>query len=117
MARRLTTLLPAMTLAEALEITRTQNVAGLNGGRTALATTRRARSSLWSSIVMHTGNGRCDFAIRGWHGDDCAGLSAGNDTPAFCTGQGGSSCSGRLYPCGQRHELGEINDMRVIVLQ
>jgi magnesium chelatase family protein len=39
-ARRLTTILPAMTLAEALEATRIYRVAGRTGGRTALAATR-----------------------------------------------------------------------------
>jgi predicted ATPase with chaperone activity len=37
---RLTTILPAMTLAEALETMRLHRVAGLTGDRTALVTTR-----------------------------------------------------------------------------
>jgi magnesium chelatase family protein len=65
LARRLTTILPAMSLAEALETTRIPRVASLTGARTALVTTRRDRSSLWSSIAMRTGNGSYDFAIRG----------------------------------------------------
>ena len=40
LARRLTTILPAMTLAEALETTCIHSVAGLTGDRTALVTTR-----------------------------------------------------------------------------
>jgi magnesium chelatase family protein len=40
LARRLTTILPAMRLAEALETTRIHSVAGLTGARTALVTTR-----------------------------------------------------------------------------
>ena len=40
LARRLTTLLPAMTLAEALETTRIHSVTGLTGDLTALVTTR-----------------------------------------------------------------------------
>ena len=40
LARRLTTILPAMTLAEAVETTRIHCVAGLTGDRTALVTTR-----------------------------------------------------------------------------
>jgi predicted ATPase with chaperone activity len=44
LARRLTTILPAMTLAEALETTRIHSVAGLTGGRTALVTTRPFRA-------------------------------------------------------------------------
>src|SRR5262245_28811598 len=60
LARRLTTILPAMTLAEAIETTRIHRVAGLTGDRTALVTTRpfraphhpncgyaRARTSHW----------------------------------------------------------------------
>jgi magnesium chelatase family protein len=44
LARRLTTILPALTLAEALETTRTPRVAGLTGARTALVTTRPCRA-------------------------------------------------------------------------
>jgi magnesium chelatase family protein len=41
LARRLTTILPAMTLAEALEITRLHRIAGLTGDRTVLTVTNR----------------------------------------------------------------------------
>ena len=44
LARRLTTLLPALTLAEAIETTRIHRVAGLTGERTALVTTRPCRA-------------------------------------------------------------------------
>jgi magnesium chelatase family protein len=44
LARRLTTILPAMTLAEAIETTRIHRVAGRTGGRTALVTTRPCRA-------------------------------------------------------------------------
>jgi magnesium chelatase family protein len=44
LARRLTTILPAMTLAEALETTRIHSVAGLTGDRTALVTTQPFRA-------------------------------------------------------------------------
>jgi magnesium chelatase family protein len=44
LARRLTTILPAMTLAEAIETTRIHSVAGLTGDRTALVTTRPCRA-------------------------------------------------------------------------
>ena len=40
LARRLTTILPAMSLGEALETTRIHSVAGLTGDRTALVTSR-----------------------------------------------------------------------------
>jgi predicted ATPase with chaperone activity len=57
---RLTTILPAMTLAEAIETTRIHRVAGRTGDRTALVTPRRDCSRLWSSILMRTGNSSCD---------------------------------------------------------
>jgi predicted ATPase with chaperone activity len=60
LARRLTTILPAMTLAEAIEITRIHSVAGFTGERAALVTNRPDCGSLCSSIVMRTGNGSCD---------------------------------------------------------
>jgi magnesium chelatase family protein len=44
LARRLTTILPAMSLAEAIETTRIHRVAGLIGDRTALGTTRPCRT-------------------------------------------------------------------------
>jgi magnesium chelatase family protein len=44
LARRLTTILPAMTLAEALETTRIHSVAGLTGARPALVTARPCRA-------------------------------------------------------------------------
>jgi hypothetical protein len=44
LARRLTTILPALTLAEAIETTRLHRVAGLTGDRTALVTTRLCRA-------------------------------------------------------------------------
>ena len=44
LARRLTTMLPAMTLAEAIEPMRIHRAAGLTGDRTALMTTRPCRA-------------------------------------------------------------------------
>jgi len=44
LARRLTTILPAMPLAEAIETTRVHRVAGLTGGRTAVVTIRPSRT-------------------------------------------------------------------------
>jgi magnesium chelatase family protein len=44
LARRLTTILPAMSLAEALETTRIPRVAGRTGARTAVVTTRPCRA-------------------------------------------------------------------------
>jgi hypothetical protein len=43
LARRLTTILPALTLAEAIETTRIHHVVGLTGDRTALITIRPLR--------------------------------------------------------------------------
>jgi magnesium chelatase family protein len=45
LARRLTTILPAMSLAEALETTRIHRVAGRTGARTALVTRRPCRAT------------------------------------------------------------------------
>jgi magnesium chelatase family protein len=44
LTRRLTTILPAMTLAEAMETTRIPRVAGRTSNRTALVTTRPFRA-------------------------------------------------------------------------
>jgi magnesium chelatase family protein len=44
LARRLTTILPAMSLAEALDTTRMHRVAGRTGGRTALVASRPCRA-------------------------------------------------------------------------
>ena len=44
LARRLTTILPDLTLAEAIETTRIHRVAGLTGRRTAVVTTRPFRA-------------------------------------------------------------------------
>jgi magnesium chelatase family protein len=44
LARRLTTILPAMPLAEAMETTRIHRVTGLTGDRTAVVTTRPCRA-------------------------------------------------------------------------
>ena len=44
LARQLTTILPAMSLAEAIETTRIHRVAGLTGDRTALVTTLPCRA-------------------------------------------------------------------------
>jgi predicted ATPase with chaperone activity len=75
LARRRTTILPAMTLPEAIETTRIHRLAGRTGDRTAMITARRDHSSLWSYMAMRTGNGNYDFAIRGEHNDNCTSLS------------------------------------------
>jgi magnesium chelatase family protein len=57
LARRLTTILPALTLPEALETTRIHCVASYTGARTAVVTTRPRSGGLCGSIAMSTGNG------------------------------------------------------------
>jgi magnesium chelatase family protein len=49
LARRLTTSLPAMALAEAIETTRIRRVAGLTSARTAVVTTRPFRAPITPS--------------------------------------------------------------------
>jgi magnesium chelatase family protein len=57
LARRLTTILPAMTLAEAIETTRIHSVAGLTGDRTALVTTRPCRAPQQTSLDVGLSGG------------------------------------------------------------
>jgi magnesium chelatase family protein len=57
LARRLTTILPAMTLAEAIETMCLHSVAGMSDGRTALVTTPPFRDGLCYSIAISIGNG------------------------------------------------------------
>ena len=73
LARRLTTILPAMTLAEALETTRIHRVAGLTGARTTLVTARPFRASHYtiSDVVLIGGGhvpmpGEVPRAPHGW---------------------------------------------------
>jgi magnesium chelatase family protein len=49
LARRLTAIMPAMTLAEAIETTRIHRVAGLTGDRTAVVMTRPFRAPITPS--------------------------------------------------------------------
>ena len=59
LARRLTTILPAMRLAEALETARIPRVAGRTGARIALVTRRPCRASLHTSAeVERIGGGQ-----------------------------------------------------------
>jgi magnesium chelatase family protein len=60
LARRLTIILPAMSLAEAIETTRIHRVAGRTGAHMTLVTRRPDRGRLCSSITMRTGNGSND---------------------------------------------------------
>ena len=65
LARRLTTILPAMSLAEAIETTRIHSVAGLTDGRAALVTRRPFPGGLCDSMAMSTGNRSDGEAVRG----------------------------------------------------
>jgi magnesium chelatase family protein len=56
LARRLTPILPAMTLAEALETTRIHRVAGLTGGRTTCITARPSLAP--HQIILDVGGDR-----------------------------------------------------------
>jgi magnesium chelatase family protein len=66
LARRLTTILPAMTLAKAIETTRIHSVAGLTDDRTALVTTRpfRAPRHTISDAGLIGGGGTCRCRAR-----------------------------------------------------
>jgi hypothetical protein len=70
LARRLTTILPAMRLAEALETTCIHRVAGLMGARTALVTTRPFRHSACHPSAMGTDDGDYRNVKRGGHHSD-----------------------------------------------
>jgi magnesium chelatase family protein len=75
LARRLTTILPAITLAVAMEITRVHRVAGLTGARTVLVTSRPCRASLQTiSAVGLIGGGHIPMpgeVSRAHHGRLC----------------------------------------------
>ena len=73
LARPITTILPAMTLAEASETTRIHRVAGLTGDRTALVTTHPCRAQhhtisdaglIGGGHVPPRGQALC--ALHGW---------------------------------------------------
>jgi hypothetical protein len=93
LARRLTTILPTMTIPEALETTRIHRVAGLTGARTAMVTTRPFRAPHHTiSDVGLTGGGtspcrvRCRLGTRaGWSG--MHGRHAGGPCLKCCAGR------------------------------
>ncbi len=66
-ARQLTTILPALTLAEAIETTRIHRVAGLTGARTVWVTTRPCRAPTTPSRIRGGSAGatsRCPARCR-----------------------------------------------------
>jgi magnesium chelatase family protein len=68
LARRLTPILPDMTLADAIETTRMHRVTGLTGDRTAFVTTRPFRAPHHTiSDVGLIGGGQVLRAKKGWH--------------------------------------------------
>jgi hypothetical protein len=83
LARRLTTILPAMSLADALETTRLHRVAGLTGARTAVVTTRpfRALPHPITAVGLNRGRDRCCH-LGVWQGAswlaDCAAWVGAN---------------------------------------
>ena len=85
LARRLTTILPAMTLAEAIETTRIRRVAGLTGARTALVTARpfRAPSYYLGCRADRQGAGTeagRHVAVAPWYSMDVQVTSQGGQT-------------------------------------
>jgi magnesium chelatase family protein len=58
LARRLTTILPEMTLAEAIETTHIPRAAGRTGGRTTCVTTRPCCAREHTIPVIRAGHGR-----------------------------------------------------------
>jgi magnesium chelatase family protein len=101
LARRLTTLLPAMTLAEALETTRLHRVAGLTGDRTAVVTTCPCRAPHHtSSDVGLIGGGQVPTPgeVTLAH----QGLLFLDELPELCR-HGWRSCGSRLRSASQSH--------------
>jgi Magnesium chelatase, subunit ChlI len=75
LARRLTTMLPAMTLAEAVETTRIHRVAGLTGDRTATAirgcvelihAAQRAQGTPAAWWIVNAGRKTTAYRERSW---------------------------------------------------
>lgn len=58
LARRLATILPVITLAEAVDTTRIHRVAGRTGGSTAVVTTRSGRAPHHTISVVTPGSTR-----------------------------------------------------------
>jgi magnesium chelatase family protein len=82
LTRRLATILPAMTLAEAIETTRIHSVAGLTGDRRALVTTRpfRAPHHTISDVGLI---GRGYVPLAGEWCDLCSSRLLGGTTPPW----------------------------------
>ncbi len=85
LARRLATILPEMSLAEAIETTRIHRVAGLTGARTAVVATRPCRAPHHPiSDVGLIGGGQVPMpgeVSLAHHGDSLSGCTAGVPPP------------------------------------
>jgi Magnesium chelatase, subunit ChlI len=98
LARRLTTLRPAMILAEAIEPTRIHSVAGLTGNRTAVVTTRPCRAphhTISDAGLIGGGHVPGPGEVSGAHHGVCAWMicpSAAATSWRWC-----GSCLGRVF--------------------
>jgi hypothetical protein len=94
LARRLTTILPAMTLAEAIETTRIHSVAGLTGDRTALVTARPCRAPHHTISDVGLIGGQVPRARCRWRTTACAawmhGPSADGMSSRSCASRSGN---------------------------
>jgi len=82
LARRLTTLLPALTLVEAIETTRIHRVAGRTGDRTALVTIRSFRAphqTVSDAGLIGGGTCRCRARCR-WPTTACSSWMNGQSS-------------------------------------
>jgi hypothetical protein len=113
LVRRLTTILPAMTLAEALETTRIHSVAGLTGDRTALVTTRPCRAPHQPiSDVGLIGGGMCRGPARcRWLTRACASWMNGPSSAAMSW----RSCANRSRRVSQEYNFAGVLNLHAFV--
>jgi hypothetical protein len=114
LARRLTTILPAMTLAEAIETTRIHRVGGLTGARTAWVTTRRFRAPHHTiSDVGLIGGGTCRCrATCPWPTMACASWMHGPSSAATSW----RSCGNRSRTASSIYNLASVLDVAGLAL-
>ena len=109
LARRLTTIPPAMTLAEAVENTRIHRVAGRTGARTAVVTRHPCRAPHHpSSEVGRIGGARCRCRAR------CRGRTMGFSS--WMHGRSSAAMSWRYCANPSRSVSSEYNLQSVINL-
>jgi hypothetical protein len=105
LARRLTTILPAMTLAEAIDTTRIHRVPGLTSERTAVVTTRPGRAP------HHT---IADAGLIGRCRATCRGRTMGYSFWMNCWSSGAMSsrsCANRLRRVSHTYNLPHVLDL------